>query len=61
VSVDAVTCLRGRCLETALVYLLISRSLHSNGCTRYTMITSPERSVFMFLHCLSRLQGYAHA
>jgi hypothetical protein len=27
--------LTSRCLETALVYLLISRSLHSNGSTRY--------------------------
>jgi hypothetical protein len=37
VSVAAVTCLPSRCLETALVYLSISRSLHGNGCTRYTM------------------------
>jgi hypothetical protein len=28
------------CLETALVYLLISRSLHSNGCTRYNALHS---------------------
>jgi hypothetical protein len=28
------TCLLSRCSETVLVYLPISRSLHSNGCTR---------------------------
>jgi hypothetical protein len=31
------TCLPCRCLETALVYLPISRSLHSNVSTRYHM------------------------
>jgi hypothetical protein len=34
----AVTCLPSRFLETAYVYLFISRSLYSNGSTRYTMI-----------------------
>jgi hypothetical protein len=29
------TCLPSRFLEAALVYLVISRSLHSNGSTRY--------------------------
>jgi hypothetical protein len=29
------TCLPSRCLVAALVYLLISQSLHSNGSTRY--------------------------
>jgi hypothetical protein len=37
-SVAAGTCLPGRSLETAGVYLLISRSLHSNGCTRHNII-----------------------
>jgi hypothetical protein len=37
VSVAAGTCLPSCCLETALVYLLTSRSLHSNGSTRYNM------------------------
>jgi hypothetical protein len=38
ISVSTVTCLPSRCLQTALVYLLISRSLHSNGSTRYTIM-----------------------
>jgi hypothetical protein len=33
-------CLSSRCLETVLVYLLSSRSLHSNGFTRYTAVFS---------------------
>jgi hypothetical protein len=33
--VAAGTCLPCRCLEAALVYLFISRSLHSNSSTRY--------------------------
>jgi hypothetical protein len=35
VPVAAGRCLPSRCLETALVYLRISRSLHSNGPARY--------------------------
>jgi hypothetical protein len=35
VSFAAGTCLPSLCLEAALVYLLISRSLQSNGSTRY--------------------------
>jgi hypothetical protein len=31
------TCLQGRCLETSLIYLPISRSSHSNGSTRYNV------------------------
>jgi hypothetical protein len=38
VSVAAGTCLPNHCLETALVYLLISRSLHSNGSTPYNIM-----------------------
>jgi hypothetical protein len=38
VSVAAGTCLASRCLETALLYLLISRSLHSNSSTRYNIV-----------------------
>jgi hypothetical protein len=38
VSVAAGTCLPSCCPETALVYSPISRSLHSNGCTRYNII-----------------------
>jgi hypothetical protein len=30
--------LLSRCLETAVVHLLISRSLHSNGCTCYNNV-----------------------
>jgi hypothetical protein len=37
VSVVAGTCLPSYCLETALVYLLISRLLHSNGSTCYNI------------------------
>jgi hypothetical protein len=37
VSVAAGTYLPSRCSETALVYLPISPSLHSNGSTRYNM------------------------
>jgi hypothetical protein len=37
ISVAARTCLPSRWLETTLVCLLISRSLHSNGSTRYSM------------------------
>jgi hypothetical protein len=36
--VAAGTCLPNRCLETALVYSPISRSRHSNGSTRYSII-----------------------
>jgi hypothetical protein len=32
------TCLLSRCLETGLVYLLISRSLHSNGSICYNIM-----------------------
>jgi hypothetical protein len=32
------TCLPSRCLETVAVIRLISRSLHSNGCTRYNIV-----------------------
>jgi hypothetical protein len=39
VSVAAGTCLQTRCLEMALVYLLISWSLLSNGSTRYNILT----------------------
>jgi hypothetical protein len=35
VSVAPGTCLPSRCLETTLIYLLISRSLHSKGSTCY--------------------------
>jgi hypothetical protein len=35
VSATAGTCLPSRCLDTALVYLLISRSLHTNSSTLY--------------------------
>jgi hypothetical protein len=36
-------CLPSRCLETALVYLLISRSLRSNGSTRYNIFAERGR------------------
>jgi hypothetical protein len=38
ISVAAKTFLPSRCLETALVYSLISQSFHSNSSTRYSMI-----------------------
>jgi hypothetical protein len=34
-------CMSIRCLETALVYLLISRSLHTNGSTHYNTLDIP--------------------
>jgi hypothetical protein len=37
VSVVAGTCLQSRCPETALLYLLISRLVHSNGSIRYSI------------------------
>jgi hypothetical protein len=39
VSVAAGTCLPSSCLEAALVYLLISRSLHRDGSARYIIIS----------------------
>jgi hypothetical protein len=36
--IAAGTCLSSRCLETSLVYLLISRSLHSNGSAHYNIL-----------------------
>jgi hypothetical protein len=38
VSVAAGTCLPSCCPETAVIYSPISRSLHSNGCTRNSII-----------------------
>jgi hypothetical protein len=37
-SFAAGTCLASRCLETAVVYLFISQSLHSNRSTRYKIL-----------------------
>jgi hypothetical protein len=41
-SVAAGTCSPSRCLVTAVVCLLISRSLHSNGSTRYSILDKAE-------------------
>jgi hypothetical protein len=38
VSIAVGTCLQNHFLETALVYLLILQSLHSNGSTCYSII-----------------------
>jgi hypothetical protein len=53
VSFAVGTCLPSRCLETALVYLLNSRSLHSNGSTRYI---APSLRLFVS----NGLQAYRH-
>jgi hypothetical protein len=45
-SIAAGTRLPSRYLETALLYLLISRSLHSNGSTRYRILNIQDAS-----HC----------
>jgi hypothetical protein len=50
------THLPSRCLETALVYLLISRSLPSNGSTRYSIV-SPHRNHLQILRSSSLPYG----
>jgi hypothetical protein len=40
--VAAGTCLPVRCIETAVVYSLISQSLHSNVCRRYNTMSTGE-------------------
>jgi hypothetical protein len=55
VSLAAGSCLQRRCPETALVYLRISRSLHSNGSARYNT-EGGEKTEMCLLSAHVRLQ-----
>jgi hypothetical protein len=56
VSVAAGTCLPRRCIETDLVYLLISWSLYSNGSTRYSLFICTYIYIYIYsLHMPSKI------
>jgi hypothetical protein len=54
VSAAAQTYLPSRCLETALVYLFMSRSLHSNGSTPSVSAGGEGTSLFLWEQLIFR-------